>query len=297
MKHFTKEVKIGIAGIVALVLLFLGINFLKGINLFKSSNFYYIKFTNAKGLAKSSPVYADGYNIGIVREIFYDYQNKGNVIVEIQVNDEMRIPKGSSAELVTEILGGCNLNLLLANNPRERCEPGDTLIGTENSGLMDQAAAMIPKVEKTLDTVDSLVSALNRIASDPNIAQILVNTNRLTGNLNQTTQDLNKVLRNDIPGVTSKFSAVGDHVITLTDKVNALNLEGTLSKVDTTMNNLQKVTDKLNQTDNNLGLLLNDTLLYGNINTTIGSADSLLKDLKAHPKRYVHFSIFGRKDK
>lgn len=297
MKHFTKEVKIGIAGIVALVLLFLGINFLKGINLFKSSNFYYIKFTNAKGLAKSSPVYADGYNIGIVRDIFYNYQQSGDVIVEIQVNDEMRIPKGSSAELVTEILGGCNLNLLLANNPRERCEPGDTLIGTENTGLMDKAATMIPKVEKALDTVDSLVTTLNRIASDPNIAQILANTNRLTGNLNQTTLELNKVLQKDIPGVANKFSAVGDHVITLTDKVNALNLEGTLSKVDTTMNNLQMVTDKLNRTDNNLGLLLNDTALYGNINTTIGSADSLLKDLKAHPKRYVHFSVFGRKDK
>lgn len=297
MKHLTKEVKIGIAGIVALAVLFLGINFLKGINLFKSSNFYYIEFTNAKGLAKSSPVYADGYNIGIVRDIFYNYQQNGKVIVEIQVDDEMRIPKGSSAELVTEMLGGCNLNLLLANNPRERFEPGDTIIGTENTGLMEQAAGMIPKVEKTLDTVDSLVNALNRIASDPNIAQILANTNRLTGNLNQTTLELNKVLRNDIPGVTHKFSAVGDHVITLTDKVNALNLEGTLQKVDTTLNNLQLVTNKLNQTDNSIGLLLNDTVLYGNINTTIGSADSLLRDLKAHPKRYVHFSIFGKKDK
>ena len=97
--------------------------------------------------------------------------------------------------------------------------------------------------------------------------------------------------------MTQKFTAVGDHVIQLTDKVNALDLEGTLTKVDTTMNNLQLATEKLNRTDNSIGLLLNDTTLYSNINTTIGSADSLLRDLKAHPKRYVHFSIFGRKDK
>lgn len=297
MKHLTKEVKIGIAGIVALALLFLGINFLKGINLFQSSNFYYIEFTNVKGLAKSSPVYADGYNIGIVREIYYNYQKNGHVIVEIQVNDQMRIPKGSSAELVSEILGGCNLNLLLANNPRERFEPGDTIIGTENLGLMDQAATMVPKVEKTLNTVDSLVTNLNRILSDPNITQILANANQLTANLNQTTQDLNKVIRKDIPGMTQKFTDVGDHVIQLTDKVNAMDLQGTLNKVDTTMNNLQLATEKLNSTDNSIGLLLNDSSLYGNINTTIGSADSLLRDLKAHPKRYVHFSIFGRKDK
>lgn len=297
MKNLTKEVKIGVAGIVALALLFLGINFLKGINLFKSSNFYYIEFSDVKRLAKSSPVYADGYNIGIVRDIFYNYNKNGHVIVEIQIDDQMRIPKGSSAELVSEMLGGCNLNLLLANNPRERYEPGDTIIGKENTDLMSQAATMIPKVEKTLNTVDSLVSTLNRIVSDPNIARILANTNQLTASLNQTTQDLNKVIRNDIPAMTQKFTAVGDHVIQLTEKVNALDLEGTLTKVDTTMSNLQMTTDKLNRTDNSIGLLLNDTTLYGNINTTIGSADSLLRDLKAHPKRYVHFSIFGRKDK
>ncbi len=128
----------------------------------------------------------------------FNYNKNGHVIVEIQVDDQMRIPKGSSAELVTEMLGGCNLNLLLANNPRERFEPGDTIKGKENTDLMSQAATMIPKVEKTLNTVDSLVSTLNRIVSDPNIAKILANTSQLTANLNQTTQDLNKVIRKDI---------------------------------------------------------------------------------------------------
>lgn len=297
MKGFTKEIKIGIAGICALTVLFLGINFLKGINLFKSSNFYYIEFSNIKGLTKSSPVYADGYNIGIVRNITYDYRKQGHVVAEIQVDDALRIPKGSSAELVEEMLGGCKLNLLLANNPRERFQPGDTIKAQENMGLMDIAANMIPKVEKTLSTVDSLVCALNKIASDPNIIKILTNTSALTESLNKTTQNLNKVINHDIPSVTNKFNEVGDQVTKLTQKINNLQIEYTLDKVNHTMSNLEEATDKLNSSNNNLGLLLNDRKLYDNLNHTINSADSLLKDLKNHPKRYVHFSVFGRKEK
>lgn len=295
MKYLTREVKIGIAGVVALALVFLGINFLRGINLFEPSNYYFIEFSDAKGLSKSSPVYADGYNIGIVSNITYNYKKQGSIIVEVQVDDELRIPKGSSAELVTEILGGCKLNLLLANNPRERMMPGDTIKGRDDLALMDQAAEMLPKVELMLAKADSLLTTLNKIAADPNIARILANTEHITGNLNKSTEQINQLLAQDVPQLTRKFNTVGDQVITFTNTLNALNLQATLNKVDTTMSHLQLATAQLNNKNNNLGLLLNDTLLYTNINTTIGSADSLLRDLKQHPKRYVHFSIFGRK--
>ena len=295
MKYLTREVKIGIAGVVALALVFLGINFLRGINLFKPSNYFFIEFSNAKGLSKSSPVYADGYNIGIVSNITYDYDQLGSVIVEIQVDDALRIPKGSSAELETEISGGCKLNLLLANNPRERMMPGDTIKGRDDQDLMEQAATMLPKVELMLAKADSLLASLNKIASDPNIARILANTEQITSNLNKSTVQIDRILNNDVPQLTQKFSTVGDQVITFTNTLNALDLQHTLQTVDTTMYQLQLATAQLNNKNNNLGLLLNDTLLYTNINTTIGSADSLLRDLKQHPKRYVHFSIFGRK--
>ena len=119
MKYFTKEVKIGIAGLVALFMLIYGINYLKGINMFKPSSYYYVRYSNINGLAKSSPVFADGFRIGTVRDIYYDYTHPGNVTVEVEMDTEMRVPKGSTAELVTDMLGTVKMTLLSANNPRE----------------------------------------------------------------------------------------------------------------------------------------------------------------------------------
>jgi phospholipid/cholesterol/gamma-HCH transport system substrate-binding protein len=106
MKYITKEVRIGIAGIVALCVLIYGINWLKGIHMFQPSSYFYAKFENVNGLTKSSPVFADGVRVGIVRDIYYDYAKPGNVIVEVELDTELRIPKGSTAELVSELMGG-----------------------------------------------------------------------------------------------------------------------------------------------------------------------------------------------
>ena len=116
MKLITKEVRIGIAGVAALCLLVFGINYLKGINMFKPASYFYVKFHNVNGLAQSSPVFADGVRVGIVRDIAYDYNQPENVIVEVEVDTDLRIPKGSSAELVPELMGGVRMNILLANS-------------------------------------------------------------------------------------------------------------------------------------------------------------------------------------
>ena len=151
-----KEVKIGLAGIVALVLLFLGINFLKGVNLFTTNNTYYIRFDNAKGLSKSSTVYADGYNVGIVSSIIYDYDNPGQVLVEISTDRSLRIPKGSTATLDEAMLGGCTLNMKLATNLTEAYHPGDTIQGSDASGLMSKAADIMPQLEQVVAKVGFL---------------------------------------------------------------------------------------------------------------------------------------------
>ena len=149
-KYFTKEVRIGIAGIIALCVLVYGINYLKGIHLFKPTSYFYVKFQNVNGLTKSSPVFADGFRVGIVRELYYDYEHPGNVVAEIDVEPDLRIPKGSSAELATEMLGGVRMNLLLANNPREKHAIGDTIPGNLNNGMMGQVGEMVPQLEKML---------------------------------------------------------------------------------------------------------------------------------------------------
>lgn len=293
-----REVKIGLTGIIALVVLFLIINFLQGSSLFSTQDTYYINFRNAKALAKSSPVYADGYNVGIVSNIHYDYDHPGSgVIVEISVEHGMRVPAGTVAVLDEAMLGGCTLNLLMGNSPVERFAPGDTLPSEANNGLMSRAAELLPKLEQTMAKVDTLLTTLNTVAGDPNIRAILSNTNELTANLGQTSRSLNQLLEKDVPAMTQTFNQAGQNVVALTDSLRQLDLAATLSKVNGVVSNVDQMTARLNSKDNNVGLLLNDTTLYGNLTRTTLDAARLLEDLKAHPKRYVHFSVFGRKEK
>lgn len=297
MKYFTKEVKIGLTGVIAIAALFIGLNFLRGINLFKAKNSYYIEFADIKGLATSSPVFASGYNIGIVRNIIYNYDHPGQVLVQIDIDDHMRIPRGSTATLVSEMLGGCNLNLILKDNNGDFYAAGDTLKGDDTEGLMDKAADMLPQVQQIANKVDTLLSTLNALAANPNLPAIMEDARNITDNLNKSSQHLNLLLRNDLPQLTGKMNLIGDNVVQLTDHLNQLNLQATLGRVDATLDDVQQMTEKMNRNDNTLGLLLNDSSLYNNLSNTAGSANSLLIDLQAHPKRYVHFSLFGRKDK
>ena len=293
-----REAQIAINGIAAIAILYFIIMFLQGVNIFSNKDTYYIKFQNAKALAKSSPVYADGYNVGIVSDIYYDYDDPGSgVIVKIAVENGMRIPFGTTAALDEAMLGGCTLNLMMGNSPVERYQIGDTIPAADNNGLMAKAAGMIPKLEATLSKVDTLLMTLNRVVSDPNIQQILANAEALTANLDNSSRDLNRLLEKDIPQMAQTFDQAGKNIVTLTDKLNRIDLEGTMAKVDGAVNNLNKTTERLNSKDNSIGLLLNDTTLYSGLNRTVNGASALVEDLKANPKRYVHFSVFGRKEK
>jgi len=291
------EVKIGLTGVIALVALYLGINFLKGVNLFKSNEVYYITFSNTKGLAKSSAVYADGYKVGIVSDISYDYNHPGEVVVEISAEKGLRIPKGSSAQLDEAILGGCTLNMLLATNLTEAYHPGDTIKGNDVSGLMAKVGGMVPQLEQVVAKVDTLVATLNLLLSNPNLPLIIQNAELVTENLNKSTEQLNILLRNDIPKMTGTFTQAGENVAQLTDKMNQLDLQATLDSVNVTISSVHAMMEQIQNPNGTLGKLMSDPSVYDNLNHTVQSADSLVTDLKAHPKRYVHFSVFGRKDK
>ena len=297
MKYITKEVKIGIAGIAALCILVYGINYLKGIHMFKPSSYFYVKFENINGLTKSSPVFADGYRVGIVRELYYDYEKPGNVVAEIDIDPELRIPKGSTAELTTDMLGGIKMSLLLANNPRERHEVGDTIPGMLNNGIMGKAADMVPQVEKMLPKLDSILGSLNKLLADPALPATLNNVRDLTASMAVSSRELEKLMKNDIPQLTGKLNTIGDNFALISNNLKEVDYAAAMQKVDSTLSNVKALTDRLGQKDNTIGLLLNDPTLYNNLSATSANAASLLEDLKAHPKRYVHFSLFGKKDK
>lgn len=299
MKFFTKEIKIALVAICGLVILFFGMNYLKGLNLFSSDNKYYILFNNISGLASSSPIYADGYKVGVVKNIKYDYSKSGEIMVEAEIDKELRIPKGSSAEIVSDMLGNVKVNLLMANNPRERVMPGEIIQGGINAGALGKLTDMVPVVMNILPKLDSIVTSLNVLMADPAIAQSLHNVNTITGNLTVTTARLNSLLaglNRSVPGMISRADSTLGNANLLAKKLNNIDVEGTLAKVDATLANVQEFTSQLNSNEGTLGLLMRDPSLYNNLNSTMRSADSLLIDLKAHPKRYVHFSLFGRKD-
>lgn len=300
MKYFTKEVKIAIVAIVGLVVLFLGMNFLKGLDLFSTDNRYYISFRDISGLSSSSPIYADGYKVGVVRGIVYDYSQSKDIIVEADINKDMRIPKGSSAEIVSDLMGNVKVNLLLASNPRERVNPGETIVGGINDGAMGQMKDLIPIVQDMLPKLDSILASVNLLLQDPAIANSLHNVETVTGNLTVSTRRLNTLLgtlNRRMPGLLAKADGVMDNAQVVTSNLSKVDVEGTMSKVNATLDNVQAFTDQLNNNTGSLGLLMRDPNLYYNLNATVKSADSLLIDLKSHPKRYVHFSVFGRKDK
>ena len=290
-----KETKIGLTGAIALVLLFLGINFLKGAKLFSTQNTYYIRFSNAKALSKNSTVYADGYDVGRVSNILYDYDRPGQVLVAIEVDRGLRIPRGSSARLDEAVLGGCTLNLLLTTNLTDAYHPGDTIQGSDANGLLSKAADMMPQIEQTVARVDSLLASLNRLVESPHVQAILQNTEEVTAHLNQSSQQLNSLLKNDVPQMTSTFNRAGENVVTLTENLNQLQLQATLDSVNAAVGSLHKLLAQAQDPDGTLGRMMNDPALYNNLNHTIQSADSLVTDLKTNPKRYVHFSVFGKK--
>lgn len=296
----TKEIKIALVAIVGILIMYFGINFLKGMNLFSTNNAYYMTFDDIQGLGASTPIYADGYKVGTVDGMEYDYKENGPIKVKVDINKDLRIPQGSKAEIVKDLMGNLQVNLLLANNPRERVEPGGVIPGAVNGGMMDKAANLIPVVEKMLPKLDSILTSVNALLADPALAASLHNVETITSNLTISTRELNTLmagLNNQVPGMVRKANGVLDNTNRLTANLASLDVQGTLNKVNQTLESAHQFTEKLNSNQGSLGLLMNDTKLYDNLTSTMGHADSLVIDLKAHPKRYVHFSVFGRKDK
>ena len=308
MKIFTREVKIALSAIVAIVLVYLLINFMKGVNVLKSSNTYYVRFDNIAGLAVSNAVYANGYPVGIVRGIQYDYGNHERVVVAIELDKEMHMPRGTKAELVTSLMGGVTMSLILGPNPTDNLTQGDTISGGLHEGAVEKVEALMPTIMDMLPKLDSIVTNMARLSADPALAQTLRNTAEITNNLRRTSAKLDAMVGRDLPQMMQNLNKTSSNVERLSNNLAAINLQETMNEVNASLAEVKRfsaninamtndLNSKLNSRDNTFGLLLNDRKLYDNLNHTVSSADSLLINVKAHPKRYVHFSIFGKKDK
>ena len=296
----TNEIKIALVAIVGILVLFFGLNFLKGMSLFSTDATYYVAFKDISGLSSSNPIYADGYKVGVVKSIQYNYAKKGDVLVQIDINPDLRIPKGSSAEIESDLMGNVKMNLLLANNPRERVNSVDTIIGSKNSGMLGNVAKLLPTVQQMLPKLDSILSSVNTLLADPALAHSLHNIEGITANLNTTSQRLNTLVagvNRQVPGLLRRADGVMVNANTFTGNLAQVDIAGTMAQVNQTIAQLNAFSQQLNSKEGSLGLLMHDPALYNNLNKTMVSVDSLLINVRQHPKRYVHFSLFGRKDK
>lgn len=300
MKFMTKEVKIALVAIAGIVIMFFGLQFLKGLTLFSTDDNYYACFNNVSGLSAASPIYANGYKVGVVERIEYDYSRPDNIVAVIGLDNKLSLPKGTKAEISSDLLGNVKLELKLGPNPVDLLAKGDTIEGGLASGLMGKAADMIPQIEVMLPKLDSILSSLNALLQDQAISNSLHHVDEITGNLSSTSKELNLLtaqLNHQMPQMLTKVEGVLTNTEDMTRQLSEMNIGQTMQGVNRTIANLEQTTATLNSNEGTLGLLMRDAGLYNNLNATMMSADSLLMDLRQHPKRYVHFSIFGKKDR
>ncbi len=296
-KKFSKEVIIGITVLASLFILFVGIDYLKGINLFKAANYYYVSYTNVAGLTISSPVTVNGYNVGLVREMQYEYDNPGHILVELSLDKQLRIPEGSEALLKVDMLGTASIELKMADNTNF-VEIGGRIDGRTPGGLMDAVSNdLMPSVASIMPKIDSLLTSINTLVSDPAMLNSVKRLDKITTNLETTSSQLAQMAKtmnpaiNNVAQMTDNLNGISANLNDITTELNEAPIDSTLNSINSIAANAKQLTDKLNGSDSSLGLLLNDTRLYDNINGTVISLDSLFIDIKKNPKRYISIKL------
>lgn len=296
-KIFRKEVIIGLIVLGAMAVLFIGINFLKGVNVFKAANYYYVSFTDVQGLAQSAPVTVNGFKVGQVRDISYEYDNPGHVLVELSLDRNLRVPAGSKAVLTSDILGTASIALDMAHSDNYH-KVGDKLTGVVPKGMMDNVSnELLPSLSGLFPKIDTLLSSINAIVGSPELAQSVKRLDAITINLEATTRQLNAVMAT-LPSITGDIKAITGNFNTASEDISAVTASLKEVPIDSITDNLQKLTanlhvlsEQLNDPNSTLGMLTHDPALYRNLNSTVASLDSLFVDIKRNPKRYISIKL------
>ena len=295
-KYFTKEVVIAITTIIACAILVVGIDFLKGINIMKPTNYYYAVFNNVAGLGVSSPVKIDGFDVGLVRAVEYNYQKPGTIVVEISLDKKLKLTSGSKVLLASDIMGTATLDLKMNPHVSTYLNPGDTIEGELAPDMMGSIKEnILPQLEHLLPKIDSILTGIQTIVSNPALNSTLNHIDNVTENLEKSTSNLTVMMEKQVPSILNNLDTVSAHLNLFSQDMKNIKLSNTIHSIDSVLYGMNSISSKLNSNDNSLGLLLNDETLYHKLTKTVTSADSLLIDLRLHPKRYVHFSLFGRK--
>ena len=309
----SNETKVGVLAALAITLLILGFNFLKGKNLLKGRETVFAVFPKVDGLSTSDAVKINGLQVGTVSEMEEADADVSNVVVGFHLSRNVNIPDDSYATISANPLGATVVNIFRGES-KTFIKGGDTIRTMRSAGLLDDLKGTLTptmsKVDGTLQSLDSLVEQAGSVLDpktkanlqatlanlseasqslnvllDPKkgaLASTLGNVNSFTGNLKSNNDSINRIIAN-----ASALSA----------RLARLELEETVARLQKTLDNLNRTLAKIEKGDGTLGLLVNDPKLYNNLNSTSNSLNVLLQDLRLHPKRYINVSVFGKKDK
>jgi len=300
MKFFTKNVKIALTVILGLVLLYWGINYLKGINLLTPANYFYTELESADGLLEAAPITVNGFQVGQVREIKYDYA-KNDITVMLAMNKDMKVPEGSTINMVSGLMGGASLVLNLGDGPAMKT--GSIIPTTKLPGLMDNVKDnVLPAISDVIPKVDSIMNNVNGLTGNPALAAALMRLDGITRQLQLSAQQLTVLMNNlnrsvpgvmnNVNGITNNLTGATGNLSDLSTSLKQLPLDSTVNALNATLANLQALSQQLNDKNSSLGKVINDRELYDNANHAIASLDSLLIDIKANPKRYINVKVF-----
>ena len=313
MQNIKTEVKIGIIVLTTLLVVIWGINFLKGKNILNRTDVYYGVFQDIQGIDVSAPVLINGYKVGMVSKVSFAKGELDKLIIAFTVDDKYQIPENSVVELHSaDLLGTMALRII----PSERNiyhEYGDTLISSTEKDMIasitDQILPLKTRAESAIEEVDSLISSLNYVLDQKtsnNLKAAIANLNNVSeqmerqlsqnGDLNKTFESLN-LISQKLSENRTKLDTIFTNFQSISDSVAKARVADMINSINKTFSESSILLERINKGEGSLGLLSTSDSLYNTLNSSIKSLDILLQDLNENPKRYVHFSIFGKKDK
>lgn len=293
-----KQFAIGISVIVAVLILIFGINYLKGVNIFTHSNQYSVVYTNVAGLTQSAPVTVNGLKVGIVRDLQYEYDNPGHIRVSLDLDDELRLTRGTRAQIVTDMLGTSTVALQIPAG-KDYLKPGDELLGSTEKGLMENIGGeLLPSVAQLLPKLDSILAAVNTIISDPALVNSVQTLDRVMTNIETSSRTLNTFMASmppmakDAGVMMGNLNTISADLTEVTARLKGMPIDQTMQNVAEASDQLKQLMTQLNDPNSTLGALTHDRQLYNNLNNSAASLDSLLRDVKQNPKRYISIKVF-----
>lgn len=300
----SKEFRVGLLAVISITILYLGFNFLKGSDFFSPNNTYYAVYDNIDGLNVSNPILINGYTVGRVSDIEILQNQQNRLLVSLDIDNDQVVGQGTWAIIKSDILGSKAVHLDSVEVGRPLNE-GDTLQAQLYKGIADQlTATAMPLVDQLEVTLRNLNNILANLANnEDNINQVIANFKNTSSNLASGTSRLGEMsaklnqLLVELNDPESGVGALVKKMNQVADTVNSLELEALMTSTRQTLDELGETIRQINEGEGNLNRLLKDDELYNNLTKTMEDLDKLFIDMRENPKRYVHFSVFGRKDK